>query len=144
MCCPCCHCCVEDTNLRPVASWHPTLPHTVYHAMDWLCPNFNQVMAKQLQGAWGQLTPERAIRDIMPIVQTGNLHIYVADLIAQQLYLSFMANDNSTSIHRAAYDRQYAQIDLNQLFQVTQKIPSIATIDSNDNDIPADNKIMLE
>ena len=104
--------------MRPVADWHPTINRTVYHAMDWNCPSYNQVMAEQLQLLWGQLTPELAIEYIMPMVGTGNLHTYVADLVQQQWYVSFAASDSSISPNRTAYDRQFAQLDLPTLFNV--------------------------
>lgn len=146
---------MDDTNMKPVASWHPTINGTVYHAMDWECPGFNQVMSQQIESMWGSVTPALAIRNIMPIVQTGSLHTCqrahtqqvcasaallvvpgsltllvllvslcwlsdVADLPNQQFYVSFSANDNSTAPQRNAFDRQFAQIDLAELFKVEQ------------------------
>jgi len=107
---------MDDTNMRPVADWHPAIPSTVYHAMDWLCPSFNSVMAAQLKARWGNLTAANAISDILPIVQTGDLHSYVADLTDMQLFVSFHAPSDSQSKYQQAYDRQWAQFDLKTLF----------------------------
>lgn len=47
--------------------------------MDWLCPSFNSALHKQLATYYGKLTPQVAIQYVMPIVQTGNLHVYVVN-----------------------------------------------------------------
>jgi hypothetical protein len=107
---------MDDTNLHPVADWHPPINNTVYHAMDWLCPGYNEVMAAQLKGLYGFLTPALAIEQVTAIVQTGDLHIFVADLPNQQFYVSFSASDNSTSPNRNAFDRQFAQLDMPSIF----------------------------
>jgi len=41
--------------------------------MDWLCPAYNAVLAKQLQTYYGKITPELTIQYITSIVQTGDL-----------------------------------------------------------------------
>jgi hypothetical protein len=82
------------------------------------CPTFNGVMANLLQGLWGSLTPENSISDLLPRMETGSLHAYVADLVNEQWYVTFSANDNSTSPNRLAYSRQWAQLDLKSIFAV--------------------------
>jgi hypothetical protein len=69
-----------------------------------------------LNSAWGSLTPELAISQILPRLQTGDHHAYIADLSNKQLYISFAANDNSTSVYKMAYERAFAKIDLESLF----------------------------
>ena len=53
---------MDDTNMRPVADWHPPIVNTVYHGMDWLCPGYCSVLARQLNKHWGNLTAEAAIQ----------------------------------------------------------------------------------
>ena len=48
--------------------------------MDWLCPGYSSVLAHVLEMNHGNLTAQVTIRDIVPIVQTGDLHIAVYDL----------------------------------------------------------------
>ena len=43
--------------------------------MDWLCPNYSEVLARQLKANYGNITPETTIRNITAIVQTGDLHV---------------------------------------------------------------------
>ncbi len=45
------------------------------------CPGYNEVLGTQLGAYHGQLTAETAIRYVIPITQTGDLHVYVADLV---------------------------------------------------------------
>jgi hypothetical protein len=66
---------------------------------------FNSVMATQLTKFWGKLTPALAVQQVLPIVQTGSLHAYVADLPNMQWYISFAASQNSTDVAKMAYDR---------------------------------------
>lgn len=112
---------MDDSNQQPVADWHPSINNTVYHGMDWLCPGFNRVLGEQLARHWGRLTPELAIRDLLPRTETGSLHAYVADLPNDRLFVSFSAADKSASPNRKAYARQWARIDLRDLFGVQQQ-----------------------
>jgi len=109
---------MDDTNLKPVASWHQPLENVVYHGMDWLCPSFNGVLHDQLAKYHGSLTAAQAIQDVMAIVQTGDLHVYVADLVQMQLYYSGAAADGTPG-PKYAYDRQFMQLDLRSIFGVT-------------------------
>ncbi len=72
--------------------------------MDWLCPGFNQVLGKQLTALHGNITAENTIRDVVPIVQTGDLHIAVYDLPNEILYTANAKADNETG-PPMAYDR---------------------------------------
>jgi len=85
--------------------------------MDWDCPSYNLVLHDQLAAAKGTLTPASAIRNVMPIVQTGDVHAAVYDLTDQVMYVSFYATNASivpTPVN--AYDRAYTQLDLAALF----------------------------
>lgn len=48
--------------------------------MDWLCPGYSDVMARQLSSLHGNLTAANTISSVVPIVQTGDLHVAVYDL----------------------------------------------------------------
>jgi len=54
----------------------------------------------------------------MPIVQTGDLHVYVADLVQMQLYYSRARSDGDTEGAAMGYDRPYIKLDLNAAFAV--------------------------
>lgn len=108
---------MDDTNLLPAADWHPKIDNVVYYGMDWNCPSYNSWMAKALKGLHGKLTPEAAIRDVMSIVQTGDLQIFLTDLSANRFkgYLS-IARQKGQGGALMAYDRPYVEVDLLSLF----------------------------
>jgi hypothetical protein len=108
-----------DKDMRPAGDWHPRMDGIVYHAMDWDCPFFSQTMAAQLQKHYGNLTHEHIIREVLPITSTGNLHIYVADLANQQLWV---ANAQRSGAKGAfyAFDRAYIHLDLPSFWSVAQ------------------------
>lgn len=109
----------DDTNLEPYnATWHPRIPSVVYWGMDWLCPSFNKAMADQIHTNYGQLDAAVTIRDIAPLVQTGDTHAVVYDLTEQLMYVSFVApiNNSYPALPKMAYDRQFTQLNLTALF----------------------------
>ena len=101
---------------------HDTLRHCALHVqMDWLCPSYNALLHTQLEASWGALTPEATIANVLPIVQTGDVHAAVYDLTAQQLYVSFyVTNSSSVPMPLNAYDRAFTKLDLGALFAHTQ------------------------
>ncbi|XP_066302975.1 protein dcd1A-like [Branchiostoma lanceolatum] len=105
----------DDQNLKPTADWHPLIKDVVYWGMDWLCPGYSEVLAKQLRTLHGNLTAQSAIRAVMPYVQTGSLHIAVYDLTND---LMFVANARGTgeSGPDGAYDRPFVRLDMKSLF----------------------------
>ena len=76
----------------------------LFPGMDWLCPGYNEVLGRQLQKYHGQLTPAVTIRDVVPIVQTGDLHIAVYDLTDHVVYVA-NARGSGESGPLYAYDR---------------------------------------
>jgi len=106
---------MDDQNLKPVAPWHPPLNHTVYFGMDWLCPGYNSALHNQLNKYYGSLTPQIAIQNVMAIVQTGDLHVYVADLVNMELFVAHARKDGAQG-SKMAYDRSYIKIDLGSVF----------------------------
>lgn len=105
----------RDFNMLPVnATWHPVVANTSYNAMDWLCPNYDSVMAQQLAqySSTSSISPASIIRHILPTVQTGSLHVAVYDLEESYMYLSFM---NSTG-PEFAYQKQFTVLPMKDLF----------------------------
>jgi len=109
----------DDMNMRPLnETWHPRMKNIVYYGMDWLCPGYNSVLNKQLTAYYGNISPENTIRNIVPIVQTGDLHVAIYDLTNMQLYVSFARSAGDTEGAILAYDRTFYQLDMNQVFAV--------------------------
>ena len=72
--------------------------------MDWLCPGYSEALATQLKRYYGNLTAEITIKEVVPIVQTGDLHIAVYDLTKQLVYVSYAKADYESG-PAYAYDR---------------------------------------
>ena len=72
--------------------------------MDWLCPGYSEVLAKQLDLYHGNVTALNTIRDIVSIVQTGDLHVAVYDLSHELLYVANARGDSEQG-PVYAYDR---------------------------------------
>lgn len=108
---------MDDTNLRPVADWHPRIENLPYEAMDWNCPSFQSKMHERLVATYGTLTPEVAISDVIALTTTGSLHVAVYDLTDMQMYVSNARASTETTGPFDAYDRQYVKLDLKAMFQ---------------------------
>ena len=84
------------------------MTHLIYHptllGMDWLCPGYSTVLARMLQAHHGNLTAEATIRDVISIVQTGDLHVAVYDLTKGIVYVANAKSDNESG-PTYAYDR---------------------------------------
>ena len=91
-------------NLEPDASWHPKIENVVYWGMDWLCPGYSIVLAEQLQKYHGNITATITIREIVPIVQTGDLHIAIYDFVHNSMYVANARGDGESG-PAMAYDR---------------------------------------
>jgi hypothetical protein len=90
-----------------------------------LCsPGYNEVLAEQLQKFHGTIDEISTIHDILPTVQTGNLHIAFYDLTDDLFYVSLMrktAADESEPLY--AYERQFIKLKMKDLFQVV--VPNV-------------------
>ncbi|KAL5471501.1 hypothetical protein EMCRGX_G029624 [Ephydatia muelleri] len=106
---------ITPTTLRPVADWHPPIQDIVYWGMDWLCPGYSSVLARQLNAYHGNITAENTIQNILAIVQTGDLHIAIYDLSNNLLYVSNAQSDGETGA-KYAYDRAYIKLDMATIF----------------------------
>jgi len=112
---------ISDKHFLPVNStWHAPIEDVVYFGMDWLCPGYNEALGNQLRSLWGKINMENTVSDVTAIVQTGNLHIAVYDLTAEEMAVSFCKRswDNSSAPFYA-YDRQFVKLDLSVLFSET-------------------------
>lgn len=109
---------VDSTNLIPVNStWHQPIADVVYWGMDWLCPAYNLALQNQLKKWHGNITVENTVRDIVSIVQTGNLHAAVYDLTTQEMSVSFCKKSTDKSdAPMYSYDRQFTTLNLDTLF----------------------------
>lgn len=106
---------MNDLNMRPVAPWHEPIPNVIYYGMDWICPGYNQLMHDQLSKFHGNITTETAVRNVMSLVQTGDLHVHVTDLVNMQMFVAHAAKDGAQGPVNA-YQRSFIQIDLKALF----------------------------
>eukprot|EP00118_Oscarella_pearsei_P028851 m.3100 g.3100 ORF g.3100 m.3100 type:complete len:442 (+) comp9050_c0_seq2:79-1404(+) len=111
-----------DTNLEPEADWHPRISNVVYWGMDWLCPGYSQVLSQQLQKFHGNISADVTVHEILPVVQTGDLHIAVYDLTNMVLYVSNAKGDGEEG-PQFAYDRDFVRLDVASLFAL--KPPSL-------------------
>lgn len=105
-------------NMMPEAG-HPRIDDVVYYGMDWNCPNYHKVMARQIQAAYGVITPELAIKNITAILQSGNLFLSYYDLTPAHptMFMSFAA-PHGASGPMDAYARQFIRLDMQQLFAI--------------------------
>lgn len=111
----------NDTDMMPDnATWHPRIPSVVYWGMDWLCPTFSSVLARELKSNYGALTPEITILNISSHVQTGNIHEAVFDLTSNIVDVAFMAPANSTGPQNG-YERQFTRLNMTALFAEKMK-----------------------
>jgi len=111
----------DDMNMQPLnETWHPRMTNVVYYGMDWLCPGYNSVLHQQLTAYYGQINAQNTIQNIVPIVQTGDLHIAIYDLTNNDMYVSFARADGDTVGAQYAYDRPFYQLNMTSLFAVQQ------------------------
>ena len=111
----------DDTNMLPHNdTWHARIPEMVYYGMDWLCPGYSVVLHRQLKSLHGELSPASTIKDVVPIVQTGDLHVVISDLTNLKLYVA-NAKGSAESGPTKAYDRQFVGLDMKEVFAVTEE-----------------------
>eukprot|EP01006_Ploeotia_vitrea_P024328 TRINITY_DN5711_c0_g1_i1.p1 TRINITY_DN5711_c0_g1~~TRINITY_DN5711_c0_g1_i1.p1 ORF type:complete len:348 (-),score=179.22 TRINITY_DN5711_c0_g1_i1:182-1225(-) len=108
----------DSTDMKPTASWHPLIEDIAYLGMDWNCPGWNAALSTQLSKYHGNVTAANVIRDVLPIVQTGDMHAVLYDLADDtHFYVANARRDNQTG-PLPAYDRQFIQFNAQQLFSV--------------------------
>ena len=72
--------------------------------MDWLCPGYSSVLGRELLALHGNLTARATIAYVVPIVQTGDLHIAIYEHHTNMLYVANARADGETG-PAMAYDR---------------------------------------
>lgn len=107
-----------DVNMLPKNdTWHPVIKDMVYNGMDWDCPSYTQKLGDQLGKYAGSIQASNVIGNILPSVQTGNLHIALYDLTNQYMYLSFSRSAKADqSEPEFAYQRQFTKLDMKAIF----------------------------
>ncbi|XP_071103866.1 protein dcd1B-like isoform X1 [Haliotis cracherodii] len=112
----------DDATLQPLAVWHPRIKDVVYWGMDWECPGYSQVLATQIQRNYGHLDASLVMRDVVSIVQTGNMQVAVYDLTENIAYLA-NARGSFESGPEYAYERQFVRMNMTQIF--AEPMPSL-------------------
>lgn len=117
----------SDTDLLPQNStWHPVIEDVVYNGMDWNCPNYDTVLAEQLQKYYGNINEDTIVHNILPTVQTGDLHIAVYDLTENNIHVSFMRKtDADESEPHWAYERQFTRLHGKSLFDLPPPVAAV-------------------
>ena len=105
----------NDTDLEPLADWHPRLENVVYEGMDWNCPGYQKALYTQLALYHGSLTPELSILNVTSQVGTGDLHVAVYDLSGGMMYVANARGDGMDG-PKDAYDRQFVSFNISALF----------------------------
>jgi isopenicillin-N N-acyltransferase-like protein len=106
----------NDTDLEPLAWWHPRIENVVYAGMDWFCPFYQHSLSQQLNLYHGSLTPALSIMNVTAAVMTGDLHAAVYDLTDGLLYVANHAPDGMQTEQKNAYQRQFVQFNVSYLF----------------------------
>ena len=110
-----------DVNQLPVNdTWHPKIDNMVYNGMDWDCPSYTQKLGEYLTKYHGNLQASNVIGNILPSVQTGDLHIALYDLTNSFMWLSFARRPvgGDESEPQMAYERQFTKMDMKSVFSV--------------------------
>eukprot|EP00286_Rhodomonas_abbreviata_P021890 CAMPEP_0181308452 /NCGR_PEP_ID=MMETSP1101-20121128/11470_1 /TAXON_ID=46948 /ORGANISM="Rhodomonas abbreviata, Strain Caron Lab Isolate" /LENGTH=445 /DNA_ID=CAMNT_0023414835 /DNA_START=22 /DNA_END=1359 /DNA_ORIENTATION=- len=110
----------DDQTLLPVNdTWHPIIDDVVYNGMDWNCPSYTSALGEQLTKFYGAISEVNTISDVLPTVQTGDLHAAVYDLTDSKMHISFCrkANADESEPHYA-YERQFTRLHMKDVFAV--------------------------
>lgn len=112
----------NDQNLIPVNdTWHKPIDNVVYNGMDWDCPTYTQKLGEQLEKYHGSIDATKTIGNILPTVQTGDLHIAVYDLTDSNMFVSFCRSSTASEDEpQYAYQRQFTKLDMGSLFAMKQ------------------------
>ena len=115
----------NDLNMLPInATWHPVVKNAVYNGMDWLCPGYTQKLGDQLAKYRTIIAPSNVIGNVLPTVQTGNLHIALYDLTDDEMYVSFCRSSTApTTEPMYAYERQFTKLHMKDLWN--EPLPAV-------------------
>ncbi len=88
--------------------------------MDWLCPTYTGVLGEQLGKYVGSIDEYTVVKNVLPTVQTGNLHIALYDLTEMNMHVSFARSASADpSEPTYAYERQFTRLHMTEIFQVS-------------------------
>ncbi len=108
-------------NLEPVTPTHRRIEDVVYWGMSWDVPSYDGPLHDKLVEYYGRINAEVTINDIVTSVGTGDLQTVVYDLTAMKIWVAnAKADDESGPL--AAYDRQFIEFDMNQVFADAEKM----------------------
>ena len=106
----------DPDNLEPLTKTHQRIEDIVYWGMSWNVPAYDGPLHDKLIEHYGNINAEVTINDIVTSVKTGNLQTVVYDLTAMKTWVAnARADDESGPL--AAYDRQFVEFDMNELFK---------------------------
>ena len=115
---------VDDQNLIPQnETWHPRIENVVYWAMDWKCEAWYLKFKELLTEHHGRITGEVAVRQIVPLLTSGNLQTVVYDLTNMEVYLAYGYRTDDSSLKINAFDRPYLHLDMKKIF--SEEAPSV-------------------
>jgi len=87
------------------------------HIEDMVYVGINQqCLSELLTGYRGQIDPQVVIQNILPVVQTGDLHAVVYDFQHNLMFVSNAPMLNVTSGSSNAFDRIFVQLDMNEMW----------------------------
>jgi hypothetical protein len=117
----------NDTTLLPVNdTWHQQIDSVVYNGMDWDCPGYTSKLHDELAKYHGSIDAANIVGNILPTVQTGNLHIMVSDLTSSQIHISFLRHTDADETEPLfAYERQFTMFDMTTLFSLPNENKSL-------------------
>jgi hypothetical protein len=108
-------------NLEPVTATHKRIEDVVYWGMSWDVPSYDGPLHDKLMEHYGHINADVTINDIVTSVGTGDLQTVVYDLTAMKIWVAnAKADDESGPL--AAYDRQFIEFDMNQVFNDAEKL----------------------
>ena len=85
--------------------------------MDWDCPTYTSALGAQLAQYHGSIDENVVIHNILPTVQTGNLHVAVADLTDMNWHVSFARRTTADPDEPMnGYERQFSRLHMKDLF----------------------------
>jgi len=106
----------DPDNLEPLTPTHQRIKDVVYWGMSWNVPAFDGPLHDKLVEHYGHINADVTINDILPSVGTGNLQAVVYDLTAMKIWVAnARADDESGPLE--AYNRQFVEFDMNELFK---------------------------
>ena len=106
----------DPNNLEPLTATHRRIEDIVYWGMSWNVPAYDGPLHDKLMEHYGNINAEVTINDIVTSVGTGDLQTVVYDLTAMKMWIANAKADNESG-PLEAYNRQFVEFDMNQIFK---------------------------